>query len=324
VAVFDTLAEAVAVLHRAGLIHRDIKPENVFLEDGPVPHPVLLDFGIARDVSESESTTTAAGQTRGTPAYMAPERFFGTVASVRTDVYELAVTLYAMLTARLPWDDVQSAATRLSPIPPAHVGVGLPPELVTVILRALSTRPEMRPESADSFADLVRRAATGAPLESGRTTAAIGVGSISAPATPAGSSIPPLMYDVHRARRRPRLAWAMGVGLVGVLAMFGAAVLAHPNRGTQALASEARVPSVNASQETAPSAPQPERQTIVPIPAPDAPPPAEKSRPAPAPAIAPAMAVSSAPRRLPPPPVTAAPTTTSPAESAARYYRDRK
>ena len=84
---FAELAAAVSTLHATGLVHRDIKPENVFLaRDTSRPadkrvHAMLLDLGIARDENAGSSTTTLEGKTRGTPAYMAPERFFGSAAS---------------------------------------------------------------------------------------------------------------------------------------------------------------------------------------------------------------------------------------------------
>jgi eukaryotic-like serine/threonine-protein kinase len=332
--VFDTLAEAVAVLHRAGLIHRDIKPENIFLEehrDAPAaPHPVLLDFGIARDVTESESTTTAAGQTRGTPAYMAPERFFGSVANVRTDVYELAVTLYCMLTARLPWDDVQSAATRLSPIHPADAGARLPVELATVILQALSTRPEMRPDCADSLADLVRRAASSAPHESGRTTAALDVRAV--PVLNAAPSVAPLAIDSPQHGRRGAL-WGVGAGVAGLLAVLGLAAASFPHRPTELPGSMAMAPATNSSRAEAPP--------VAPSPPEIAPPVAtgnERSAagkpsvpPVTTPAPDPSEVLSKTsnaarPRRPTVPVVVAQPpaSATSTAESADRYYRDRK
>jgi eukaryotic-like serine/threonine-protein kinase len=147
---FSGLAAAVSTLHRAGLVHRDIKPENVLLDetDG---RAVLLDFGIAREIDGPATTTTRVGRIRGTPAYMAPERFFGAPASVATDIYELGVVLYVMLVGRLPWaDDVPDA--RLHPRAPHDLGVDLPAPLVTVMMRALSTRPEARPRSADALA----------------------------------------------------------------------------------------------------------------------------------------------------------------------------
>jgi len=73
--LFGELCSAVGALHDQGLIHRDLKPENVFIVGGK--HAVLLDFGIAKDLAAPASTTTQDGGVRGTPAYMAPERFFG-------------------------------------------------------------------------------------------------------------------------------------------------------------------------------------------------------------------------------------------------------
>ncbi|MGE0404203.1 MAG: serine/threonine-protein kinase, partial [Kofleriaceae bacterium] len=80
--LFAELCGAVGALHEQGLIHRDLKPENVFIVAGK--HAVLLDFGIAKDVAAPSSTTTMEGGVRGTPAYMAPERFFGQPAAIAT------------------------------------------------------------------------------------------------------------------------------------------------------------------------------------------------------------------------------------------------
>jgi len=191
-AMFDIIAGAVSALHEAGLVHRDIKPENIFLEVNrtelgeavtgklPVPsgdradaycHPVLLDLGIAQEQDGPLSTTTLAGQTRGTPAYMAPERFFGATATARSDVYELAVTLYAMLVGSLPWREVQGA-DRLAPLDPSERGVALPEGLSRVLLGALSTRPEARPASVRAFASAVAVGASDFGVDH-RTTAPI-------------------------------------------------------------------------------------------------------------------------------------------------------
>jgi serine/threonine protein kinase len=151
---FGSLAEGVAAMHDAGLVHRDIKPENVFLTEGLA---VLLDFGIAREIEQPATTTTRAGGMRGTPAYMAPERFFGTTANIASDVYELAVVFYAMLVGALPWD-AEAAEARLNPRPPGDRGVRLPPTLSKTLMRALSTRPDARPGSAHAFALAVREA----------------------------------------------------------------------------------------------------------------------------------------------------------------------
>ncbi|HSN30768.1 MAG TPA: serine/threonine-protein kinase, partial [Kofleriaceae bacterium] len=152
---FGELCAAVAALHAQGLVHRDLKPENVFIvlgdpsESGHLhpwggEHAVLLDFGIAKALDAPASTTTQEGNVRGTPAYMAPERFFGSPAGLATDIYELALVLYAMIAGRLPWDDNADPEARLAPR--SIEGIG---ELDVVVRRALSTRPQNRPANAD-------------------------------------------------------------------------------------------------------------------------------------------------------------------------------
>jgi serine/threonine-protein kinase len=154
-AMFEDLCGAVGALHDKGLVHRDLKPENVFVVDGK--HAVLLDFGIAKDLAAPPSTTTQEGNVRGTPAYMAPERFFGQPASLATDVYELALVLYAMLAGRLPWDDLADPEGRLAPRPLTELAV-VPEALDVAIRRALSTRAQNRPPSAAALLAAVREA----------------------------------------------------------------------------------------------------------------------------------------------------------------------
>ncbi len=179
---FAELASAVHALHVASLVHRDVKPENVVLESrgGGVERAVLLDFGIARASDDRATTTTLEGRVRGTPAFMAPERFFGAEASVSSDVYELAVTLYAMLAGTLPWRSETSASDRLDPAPLDTVRPGIPRALATVVLRALSTRPEARPPSAEALAAEVRAASAERPLPE-RTTEDLEVRAVAVP-----------------------------------------------------------------------------------------------------------------------------------------------
>ncbi len=157
-AQFDELCEGVAVMHRAGLIHRDIKPENLFVDEER-HRLVLLDFGIARELSAPASTTTRSGSIQGTPAFMAPERFFGMSATIASDIYELAVVFFSMLAGRLPWRVEDGATGRLHPSDFRQLGVDVPDSIARVVMRALSTRPEVRPSSVDEFADQLRQAA---------------------------------------------------------------------------------------------------------------------------------------------------------------------
>ena len=150
-AMFEQLADAVETLHAAGVIHRDLKPDNVFVDGERV---VLLDFGIAKDTESSPSTTTTEGRVRGTPAYMAPERFFHAAASTRSDVYELAVVVYEMLVGALPWADLEDVGARLDPD-----GRDLPPAIWRVLRAALASNAAQRPASVRAFRDELRAAA---------------------------------------------------------------------------------------------------------------------------------------------------------------------
>ena len=177
--LFEQLASAVGALHAAGLVHRDIKPENIMLvRDGGTERIVLLDFGIARGVDDLPSTTTQAGLQRGTPAYMAPERFFGARATVSSDVYETAVVLYVMLTSALPWADPRSPKERMHPRPPSAAGVTLPETLEAALVKALDPEPLHRPATIDALVASVRGAAwdgqtqLAPPTDPGRKAAA--------------------------------------------------------------------------------------------------------------------------------------------------------
>ncbi len=216
--LFHELADAVAVLHDEGLLHRDLKPENILLVDAE-RHVKLLDFGIAKDVAAPASTTTQAGMTRGTPAVMAPERFFGSPASIGTDIYELAVVLYVMLVGRLPWPD-SDAAARLAPALPADLGVTLPSSLSDAMMQSLSTRPEVRPASVREFAARIREAALSTELAPSRVTA--DVPCTANPKVPATSGSVQVL-DVPRSSTKPRPwlllgATALGVSIVAMIA----------------------------------------------------------------------------------------------------------
>ncbi len=103
--LFTALLQAVAYLHKRGVIHRDLKPSNILLdreEDSDRVYVRLIDFGIASLQGVSTSgPLTSAGHELGTAAYMAPERREG-IAAPSNDIYSLGVILYQMLAGHLP------------------------------------------------------------------------------------------------------------------------------------------------------------------------------------------------------------------------------
>jgi dienelactone hydrolase len=114
-AIARDIASGLAAAHRAGFVHRDLKPANVMLAgDGQVK---ILDFGLAKAFSGTDATATrmtGPGTTVGTVAYMAPEQAMGGDVDARADVWALGVTLFEMLTRRLPFTGESAAAMMLA------------------------------------------------------------------------------------------------------------------------------------------------------------------------------------------------------------------
>ena len=93
--MLSQIARALDVIHTQGIVHRDLKPANIlFRADG---RPVIVDFGLARDMEEP-SELTVAGQFLATPRYMSPEQCLGKTVDARSDLYSLGAVFYEMLT----------------------------------------------------------------------------------------------------------------------------------------------------------------------------------------------------------------------------------
>ncbi len=142
--LFVPLVQAVAYIHRRGVVHRDLKPTNILLDeqDGQI-YVRLIDFGIAMVQGRTASPPlTTAGNEVGTIAYMAPERLNG-IAAPSNDIFSLGVILHQMLTGNLPMGD------ELDPLPPA---------LEYVVRRCIAAEPEERFASADEVLKNFERA----------------------------------------------------------------------------------------------------------------------------------------------------------------------
>ena len=150
------LADVLEAAHALGVVHRDIKPDNVMLTDEGLK---LLDFGIARQmeqhipVSEAETALTREGAVIGTPGYMAPEQMLGLGVDERSDLFAIGVTLYAMLTGRLPFDgqtliEIAVSVVRDAPAPLAAHFEATWPELELTVAMCLEKDPTERIASA--------------------------------------------------------------------------------------------------------------------------------------------------------------------------------
>ncbi|MFT4210405.1 MAG: Stk1 family PASTA domain-containing Ser/Thr kinase [Microbacterium sp.] len=160
----DGILEALEYSHRAGVIHRDIKPGNVMVTDaGQVK---VMDFGIARAVSDSSSTVAETTAIIGTAAYFSPEQAKGEPVDARTDLYSAGVVLYELLTGRPPFRGDTPVAVAYqhvseAPVPPSEVIEILPLGLDAVVLRALAKDPFQRFQDAASFRQALGAALTG-------------------------------------------------------------------------------------------------------------------------------------------------------------------
>lgn len=158
---------ALSVAHGYDVIHRDIKPHNIVLTpDGTIK---VMDFGIAR---AGNSTMTQTGSVLGTAQYISPEQAQGKALGPASDLYSLGVTLYELVTGRLPFDADTPVATALAqvneePVPPRQVRPSIPPALEAVILRAMRKNPADRYSSAAEMRDDLKRVAIGQPAVGG-------------------------------------------------------------------------------------------------------------------------------------------------------------
>jgi serine/threonine-protein kinase len=141
-AVMNRICGALAKAHSKKIIHRDLKPGNILFDaDG---NAYLADFGIARLAAQSQTVTIM-----GTPQYMAPEQALGHGLDARTDVYQMGIVLYEMLTGEVPFDAATPPALLYahahSPIPrPTSRRPTLPPVVDAIIERALAKDPGER------------------------------------------------------------------------------------------------------------------------------------------------------------------------------------
>ena len=238
------VAAGLAYAHDRGLIHRDLKAENVMLSD--LGQAKILDFGLAKNLVQDETSLTAEGTLVGTWRAMSPEQARGGDLDGRSDLFSLGVLLFESLTASSPFEADSGAATLMKICTHPHQPVQqlnpeVPDDLARLIDQLLAKLPQERPPSAAAVLEILdqsRRGSRQAPPP-GRE------------AEPPAAELETIegSWDHSAARGRPtaagtsgsrkRLALTVSFGLVIPLTLWSASWLAgfRPSPETPAMSS---------------------------------------------------------------------------------------
>ena len=162
--ITQSVLEALDYSHRHGIIHRDIKPANVMLTtNGQVK---VMDFGIARAVSDTAASMTQTASVIGTPQYLSPEQIRGEQVDRRSDIYATGCLLYELLTGKPPFTGDSPVAlayqhVRSNPVPPSEIDPLVSTQMDAITLKALAKSPADRFATAHEMAEDIGRLLSG-------------------------------------------------------------------------------------------------------------------------------------------------------------------
>ncbi len=162
--IVSQVLTALEYSHRAGVVHRDIKPGNIMVTSaGQVK---VMDFGIARAISDSAATIAETSAIVGTAQYFSPEQARGESVDARSDLYSTGVVFFELLTGRAPFRGDNPVAVAYQHVnqdapPPSSLTPRVSPALDAVVLRSLAKDRFDRYQSASDFRQDVETAAAG-------------------------------------------------------------------------------------------------------------------------------------------------------------------
>ena len=206
--IFIKVAQGIEAAHKKGVIHRDLKPQNIMLTSDNWPY--VMDFGLAKAL-RGDSSLSVTGAVMGTPAYMPPEQAQGKLELIdhQSDVYSLGATMYAILSRKTPFQaetamDILMKVCNEEPVPPRKHNAEIPPDVETIILKAMQKKKEDRYASSQALADDLKRFISNEEIEATR---------------------PGFMTHVLRRAKRNKSAVVALVVVVVALGVVGAVVM---------------------------------------------------------------------------------------------------
>jgi beta-lactam-binding protein with PASTA domain/predicted Ser/Thr protein kinase len=154
--------------HRNGIVHRDVKPGNVMIT--PQGTVKVMDFGIARAVSDSAATMTSTAAVIGTAQYLSPEQARGESVDARSDVYSMGCLLYELVTGAPPFSGDSPVAVAYQHVRedarlPSSINPDVPPALDAILMKSMSKNPANRYQSAAEMRNDLLRALAGQRVE---------------------------------------------------------------------------------------------------------------------------------------------------------------
>lgn len=158
--IFIQILEGFAYAHSKGIVHRDIKPSNIILKNDHTPK--ILDFGIAKIV-ESDVKITKTGMRIGSVVYMSPEQILGRQVDFRSDIYSLGLTLFEMLSGKLPYNTTTASEYEIQtsivnePIPSVKERYPYVSDRIDgLIKKAMDKNPANRFQSCNEFIHAIK------------------------------------------------------------------------------------------------------------------------------------------------------------------------
>ncbi len=261
VRITEGILTALEYSHRAGVVHRDIKPANVMVtHSGQVK---VMDFGIARAITDTSATVAQTTSILGTASYFSPEQARGETVDARTDLYSTGVVLFELLTGRPPFTGDSPVAVAYQhvseqPVAPSTLSPDVSPALDAVTLHAMVKDRTRRFQNAAEFRTDLQQAAAGRVPVSTRTlqqNAAHDASTMLFGVNPRTTSNPAVAFREldddtaeHRPQRtqnRPPVAW-IWLGIILTAAVIAGVVffVANLQPGKAPVSSSVSVPNV--------------------------------------------------------------------------------